>query len=386
MEKNNFMKTGIGGATTTSVVPVTTTTAGLATVAQDAMLPENFYESLPPEKKAEVDKIVESMDIHDVAFVTKFGSEYKAGIDKFSSQLLEGKSTMELGNAGVLLDNAVKLVSDFNVEDPEKPGLLDRLFLSPAKATKKNLEKAVKRIQTQYKDVNGKIEVVANQLLDKQTEIMAIYDAFDSIYQLNRTIYDNMCILVCAAQLKLKKEEEVIENCQSNPNFDQLLLRTYQSDYSRFNKKTTNLVAMRYCLFSLFPKVELIKTTALDVYDAMTEIIETAIPLWKSEMAIAVGVQSVTAGARIVNDANAATNRIMLEVSQASQDMVLEAAKASSTGVLDIETVRTLNENLINTLKTKNQLRIEGDKKLKNEGAEIARLHEELVQNLQTLE
>lgn len=390
MENNNIAKTTKTAENTTAVVPATAQATVTIVVPQEAMLPANFYASLSPEKKAEVDNITAMIDIRDVSFVSTFGSEYKSGIDKFSTQLLDGKSTLELGDAGTLLDSAVKIISDFDDSDwdsvKEEPGILGKLFSASTKMTKKRMEKAVKRIQTQYKDVNGKIQAVANQLIEKQTAVMKIYDDFTNIYVSNKEIYENLTILVCAAQMALEKADEEMERLKNDPTVDPFVLREYQSAYSRFNKKVTNLVATRYLLFSFFPKVQIIQETALSVHDAIQDVIESAIPMWKSEMAVAVGIEVVTAGATSVNAANEFTNRMFVAVSEASREMVLQAAQASSTGIIDVETVRTLNNNLLETLRLKNQARSEGDKKLRSESLEITKLQGDLIQQLQTLE
>ena len=152
----------------------------------------------------------------------------------------------------------------------------------------------------------------------------------------------------------------------------------FNDDIVRFERRLYDLKLTRTMAIQQAPQIRNIQKSADEVSESIKTTIVTAIPLWKSQMAIALGMQAVKEGLNAVNAVKDATNAMLIANSQMNKDLALEAAQAVERGVIDIETINTVNQNLIDSLSGSYEIaqkaiisREEGAKQLRANEAEL---------------
>lgn len=350
---------------------IPTNTMQATTVQMDMLaLPKNYGESLSPKMQEQIRTLVESINITNKDFVSSYGIEQQTTLGKFADSMLEGQSSKAIGETGELLNQAMNQINGYDT-DCEPKGFLAKLISNP--------RKRIQQIRDNYKSVDKKIEIIVQELSRKSQEISVVYDEFESLFISNKETYEYLTIIIYAGETALENERKKLANMQQDINADPQEVRDYADAVNRFDKRLYDLKLTRAIAISLAPQIRTVQKSAQQVVDTIRTAINTSIPLWKTQMAMALGIKTVQAGLDAANQVNEVTNRMFLAVSEAGKNLAIESAKASEKGVIDIETVRKVNQNLIESFAESTRITTEAIETRKQNAAELKQLETDLI-------
>lgn len=341
-------------------------------------LPSNYAESMTPEVRRQVQSLATKIDIRSRDFVTNYGAEQQTSIGKFADTMLSGRDSNEMGEVGDLLNAAMDQIKDYNVGlDGEKKGFFGRVF---SKTRNK-----VDSIRDNYKTVDKKIESIVQELSRKRVQLSRIYDDFQSLADSNKETYKYLATIIYAGEIAQEEAEEQLKEMQRDPNVDPQDIRDFADDINSFNERLHDLKLTRAISISLAPQIRSVQQNAERLERSITTAINTSIPLWKTQMALALGMKTVRSALDAKNNVDNVTNQMLLCVSQAGKDLSIETAQASQRGVVDIETVRKVNQNLVDSLTESTRITTEGVEKRKQEAIELEQLEKTLAEAIRNI-
>ena len=350
---------------------VATNAIQTTTVPMDMLaLPTNYGERLSPQMQNQVRNLVSSINIMNKDFVSLYGVEQQTTLGKFADSMLEGQSSKAIGETGELLNQAMNQINGYDT-DCEPKGFFAKLMSNP--------KKRIQQIRDNYKSVDKKIEVIVQELSRKQQEISRVYDEFESLFISNKETYEYLTTIIYAGEIALEEERKKLADMQQDTNADPQDVRDYADAVNRFDKRLYDLKLTRAIAISLAPQIRTVQKSAQQVTDTIKTAINTSIPLWKTQMAMALGIKTVEAGLAAANQVNDVTNRMFLSVSEAGKNLAIESAKANEKGVIDIETVRKVNQNLIESFTESTRITTEAIETRKQNAAELKQLETDLV-------
>lgn len=334
-------------------------------------LPENFEQRLTPQMRQQIEKLVASIDIKNRDFVSNYGAEQQTTLGKFANEMLTGHGSTEIGEAGELLNEAMKQINCYETNFEESKGFFGKIFSNP--------KKKIQQIRDNYKSVDKKIQLIVSNLTAKKMQISKVFDEFEALFRSNEETYKFLTTIIYAGEIAIKKYEEKLEDMKQNPIYDPQEIRDYADKIERFDKRLYDLKLSRAIAISIAPQIRNVQNSAQQVEDTINKAINTSIPLWQTQMAMALGIHTVQQGLNAVNEVNEVTNRMLLSVSQAGKDLAIESARANQKGVVDIETIRKVNENLIEALSESTRITREGVEKRRQDEKELKELETSLV-------
>lgn len=342
---------------------------------QQLELPANYKQNMTPEIAQKVNALKATIDMHDHNKVIAFGREQQASIGNFSDSILRGTSTAAVGEAGELLTGVITKINDYNdICNKKETG-----FFAFFRKQKSNLL----TLQTKYRSLADNMDAVVKDLQAKDLALGQVSRSFDVMYDENLTTYNYLTMVIYAGELALQEERQKLAEMQRKAESSGDLMEIqkvsdYNDDILAFERRLYDLKLSRVVSIQQAPQIRNIQKGAVQVSESIKTTIATSIPLWKSQMAIALGMQTVQEGLNAVNAVREATNKMLIANSQMNKQMTLDAAKAYERGVIDIETIQAVNRNLIDSLSGSYEIaqkaiedREEGAKQLRDNEAEL---------------
>lgn len=342
---------------------------------QELSLPVSYASNMTPEFKRKVDDLKSTIDIHDKGKVIAYGREEQASIGKFSDFILQGVGTNEVGEAGELLTKVIGEIKGYNAEcNKEESGFL--AFFRKQKSKIQNL-------QTKYRSLADNMEGLVKELRQKDLALGEVSRNFDIMYEENCSLYEFLTMVIYAGEIALREEKQKLAMMQqaaekSGDLMEMQKVSDFNADIDRFERRLYDLKLTRVMAIQQAPQIRNIQKSADEVSESIKTTIVTAIPLWKSQMAIALGMQVVKKGLDAVNAVKDATNAMFIANSQMNKQLALDTAQAVERGVIDIDTINIVNQNLIDSLSGSYEIakkaiasREEGAKQLRTNEAEL---------------
>lgn len=342
---------------------------------QELSLPATYAQRMTPEVARRVSDLKASIDMHDKGKVIAYGREEQASIGKFSDSILQGIGTTEVGEAGELLTRVIGDINGYKaVCNKEDAGFF--AFLRKQKSK-------IQTLQTKYKSLADNMDTVVKELQKKDMALGQVSRSFDVMYDENRSMYEFLTMVIYAGEQALEEEKQKLAVMQQEAQYSGDLMEVqkasdFNDDIVRFERRLYDLKLTRTMAIQQAPQIRNIQKSADEVSESIKTTIATAIPLWKSQMAVALGMQVVREGLNAVNAVKDATNAMLIANSQMNKQLALEAAQAVERGVIDIETINTVNQNLIDSLSGSHEIaqkaitsREEGAKQLRANEAEL---------------
>ena len=309
-------------------------------------LPESYGANLTPERAQKVSALKASIDIHDKGKVTALGYEQQSAISKFSDSILQGVGTREMGEAGNAITSVIGKIKGFDADcNSEKKGLF--AFLKKQKSK-------LQTLRVKYKSVSDNLVTVEEDLKAKDLALGNLSRQFDTMYEQNLQLYEFLTMLIYAGEQTLAEERQKVAEMRqmaqvSGDSMELQKVSDYNDDVTRFARRLHDLKLSRAMAINQAPQIKNIQKGADEVSECIKSIIVTAIPMWKNQMAIALGMNMVQEGLNAVNAAKDTTNQLFLAYAEMNKRLTLQAAEASERAILDIETLNKINQYLIET-------------------------------------
>jgi uncharacterized protein YaaN involved in tellurite resistance len=334
---------------------------------------------LTPEEQKQVDSFAQTIDIHNSSIIMQYGSSAQTKMGNFSEAALSGVRSKDMGEIGGMLSGLVTQLKSFDVSE-EKGGGLFGLF-------KKGSNK-VTAIKAKYATAEKNVEQISNALDQHQVTLMKDIVLLDKMYDQNLIYFKEITMYILAGKQKLKETEEkelpaLKDKAQkSGLPEDAQAANDLANQCDRFSKKLHDLELTRTISLQMAPQIRLIQNNDTLMTEKIQSTLSNTIPLWKSQMVLALGVEHSNQAAKAQREVTNMTNELLKKNSEALKMATIETAKESERGIVDIETLKTTNKNLIESLDEVVRIQGEGRQKRAEAEIELVRIEGELKSKL----
>lgn len=333
------------------------------------------FDNLTPEEQAAVLAFVERIDIHNSETVLKYGNAAQTKISQFSDKILEDVKTKDTGAISDMLTNLVAELKGFDVDEGKKGGFLG-LF--------KKAGNSITQLRAKYDKVEENVAQIILSLQNHQKQLISDCKMLDELYAQNEQYYHELTLYIIAGEINLKKlrEEELppmlAKAQQTADPADAQAANDFSQLIERFEKRIHDLKLTRMVSVQMGPQIRLMQNNDNVLAERIQSTIANTIPLWKSQMVIAMGMQHAESALNAQKSVTDMTNELLRSNAERLKMGTIETAKEAERGVVDIETIRTANTALIDTLTEVQKIQREGAQKRAAASIELGRLEKEL--------
>ena len=339
--------------------------------------PEKFEVVLTPEEQKMVDDFAAQIDLTNTQMVMQYGAGSQKKIADFSETALSSVRTKDMGEIGDLLTNVVAELKNFDEE--EEKGFLG-LF-------KKSSNKLA-TMKAKYDKAEANINKICEAMENHQITLLKDIATLDKMYELNLNYFKELSMYILAGKQKLEHAKNVelpalLANAeQSGLPEDTQKAKDFAEMCNRFEKKIYDLELSRTVSLQMAPQIRLIQNNDTVMSDKIQSTLVNTIPLWKSQMVIAIGVSHATDAAAAQREVSDMTNALLKKNADQLKMATIETAKESERGIVDIETLQATNQTLISTLDEVMKIQEEGRTKRAAAEAELQKIEAEMRQKL----
>nr|WP_229768558.1 toxic anion resistance protein [Tissierella pigra] len=333
---------------------------------------------LSPEEKKMVDDFANQIDLNKSNQVLQYGVGAQKKIADFSETALNNVRTKDLGEIGEMLSGVVTELKSFEVEEEEK-GFLGFFKKSSNKLT---------AMKAKYDKAEVNINKICEALEKNQIQLLKDIAMLDKMYELNKIYFKELSMYILAGKKKLAKVQAeelpalIEKSTISGLPEDAQAVNDLTALCNRFEKKIHDLELTRMISIQMAPQIRLVQGNDTIMAEKIQSTIVNTIPLWKSQMVLALGVTHSSQAAKAQKEVTDMTNQLLRKNAETLKMATIETAKESERGIVDIETLRITNESLISTLDEVMRIQVEGRQKRKEAEIELNRIEEELKTKL----
>ena len=333
---------------------------------------------LTEEEKRMVDQFVEKIEIKNSNSILQYGVGAQKKISDFSETALNNVKTKDLGEVGDMLSNVVLELKNFE-ESEEKKGILGFL--------KKGKDK-INQMKVKYDRVEDNINKMCNILEKHQIQLLKDIAMLDKMYEINKVYFKELSMYILAGKKKLQiLEKDELPKLQEKAKRSGLPQDAQEvNDFialcNRFEKKIHDLELTKMISLQMAPQIRLIQNNDSLMSEKIQSTIVNTIPLWKSQIVLALGVAHSTNAAKVQNEVTNMTNELLRKNAEILKTSTIETAKVAERGIVDIDTLRTTNESLISTLDEILNIQTEGRQKRREAELELKNIEDQLKNKL----
>ena len=332
---------------------------------------------LTPEEQKMVNDFATKIDIENTNQILQYGAGTQKKMADFSDTALENVKTQDLGEIGELISNVVGELKDFDVQEEGK------FFGFFRKQTSK-----IENLKNKYDKAQANVEKITDSLQQHQVRLMKDSAMLDKMYELNLNYFKELTMYILAGKKKLeetrngKLAEMKNKAALSGLPEDAQAARDLDEKCSRFEKKLHDLELTRTIAMQTAPQIRLIQNNDTVMVEKIQTTIVNTIPLWKSQMVLALGIAHSAEAAQAQRQVTDITNELLRKNAETLHMATVETAKESERGIVDLETLQKTNADLIQTLDDVMRIQMEGRQKRQAAEMEMHRMEEELKRKL----
>lgn len=334
---------------------------------------------LSDEERAMVDSFSQQIDLNNTNAILKYGSGVQKKMADFSEAALENVRSKDLGEVGDMLSSVVTELKSFDAEEESK-GFFGGLF--------KKTSNKMTSMKAKYAKAEDNVMHICKSLEAHQVVLLKDIATLDKMYELNLTYFKELTMYILAGKKKLEqvRREELpvlIKKAEtSGLAEDAQAAKDLEALCQRFEKKLHDLDLARMISIQTAPQIRLVQNSDTMMVEKIQSTVVNTIPLWKSQMVFALGVEHSNQAARAQQQVTDMTNELLKKNAETLKMASIETAKASERGIVDIETLKQTNESLISTLDEIMKIQTEGrEKRLEAEG-ELRQMEDDLKKKL----
>ena len=332
---------------------------------------------LTPEEQKMVNDFAAKIDIENTNQILQYGAGTQKKMADFSDTALENVKTQDLGEIGELISNVVGELKDFDVQEEGK------FFGFFRKQTSK-----IENLKSKYDKAQANVEKITDSLQQHQVRLMKDSAMLDKMYEQNLNYFKELTMYILAGKKKLeetrngKLAEMKNKAALSGLPEDAQAARDLDEKCSRFEKKLHDLELTRTIAMQTAPQIRLIQNNDTVMVEKIQTTIVNTIPLWKSQMVLALGIAHSAEAAQAQRQVTDITNELLRKNAETLHMVTVETAKESERGIVDLETLQKTNADLIQTLDDVMRIQMEGRQKRQAAEMEMHRMEEELKRKL----
>lgn len=359
----------------TKEAPAPAASSELAEQATDPAFSEN---NLTPEELQMVNEFSQKIDLHNSQAILQYGVGTQKKMADFSEAALNNVRTKDLGEVGNMLSSLVIDLKSFDVTEQDKG--FKGLF-------KKSSNK-ITSMKAKYDKAEVNVNNVCTALENHQVTLMKDIALLDKMYAVNLTYFKELSMYILAGKKKLEEVRNgelaaaVAKANASNLPEDAQAAKDLQSMCDRFEKKIHDLELTRMISIQTAPQIRMVQNNDTLMAEKIQSTIVNTIPLWKSQMVLALGIEHSAQAAKAQREVTDMTNELLRKNADILKTATIDTAKESERGIVDLETLKHTNESLISTFDEVLKIQTEGREKRRNAEAEMQRMEDELKKKL----
>lgn len=329
---------------------------------------------LTQEERQQVDAFAQQIDLRNSSAILHYGVGTQKKLADFSERALNNVRTKDMGEVGNMIAGLVSELKSFDAGEESK-GLFGFL---------KKGENKLTMMKVKYNKVESNVNEIVKVLENHQIQLMKDIDVLDRMYEMNLTYFKELTMYILAGKQKLQevRTQELpklqLKAQRSNLPEDAQAARDLADLCERFEKKLYDLELTRTVSIQTAPQIRMVQNSDTLMAEKIQSTIVNTIPLWKSQMVIAIGVEHSAQAARAQREVTDMTNELLKKNADALKIATIESARESERGIVDLETLKHTNETLITTLDEVMKIQSEGREKRRAAEAELTDMEHQL--------
>ena len=338
---------------------------------------------LTTEDKNKVEQIKGDINVEDTQLVIQYGISAQSKIAGFAETVLSDIRTKDTGYVGEVLTDLMMKVKDLNIDSISPEGN----FLSKIPIIG-GLVNAFQRFVTQYEKVSVNIEKLIDALEQARMQLLRDLTMMDKLYANNLDYLKELDIFILAGSEKVKElTDKVLPELKAKAEstkdpMDAQKVNDFAQLINRFEKKIYDLKLSRMIAIQTAPQIRLIQNNNQVLVEKIQSSILNTIPLWKSQIIIAISLFRQKKALELQKDVNDTTNELLRKNSEMLKQNSLEVARESEKGIVEIDTLKKVNSDLISTIEETIKIQAEGKEKRKAAEVELTKMETELKEKL----
>lgn len=337
-------------------------------------------EALTPAQRQQVEEIKEKINLMDSGYALQFGSTAQKDMAAFSDSLLSQFRTKDSGQVGELLTDLSGKINDFS--ESQNDSFVKKIPLIGSLVNKGE------NMLSSYEKLSTKVAKIQSELEKAKTTMMKDIVLFDNLYQKNLAYFKELQLYIQAGEEKLTEMRNQVlpklrmDAANSTDPMAAQVVSDFESNVDRFEKKIHDLKISKTIAIQTAPQLRLIQNNDKILVERVQGAIYNAIPLWKNQIVIALGLsrqQNVLKMQQAVSDT---TNELLRKNAEMLKLNTIETAKENNRSIVDMETVKKVNEDLVTTLTETLKIQQEGRIARQNAQQELATIENQLKQVL----
>ena len=325
-----------------------------------------------------VDDFSRQINLHDSNGILKYGVGTQKKMADFSENALKNVRTKDLGEVGDMISNLVTELKSFDAEEEEKG------FFGFFKKSGNKLN----TMKAKYEKAEVNVEKICEVLEGHQMQLMKDVAVLDKMYGLNLSYFKELSMYILAGKKRLSEVRRtelagLIDKADKTglPE-DAQAARDLESLCERFEKKIHDLELTRMIAIQTAPQIRLVQSSDSLMIEKIQSTVVNTVPLWKSQMVIALGVEHANQAAKAQREVTDMTNELLRKNAAALKTATVESAKESERGIVDLETLKSTNAALISTFDEVIRIQEDGRQKRRAAEAELNKMEAELKKKL----
>ena len=341
---------------------------------EEPVMDENV---LTDEGRKMAEQFANQIDLTNSTMILQYGAGTQKKMADFSETALDNVRTKDLGEVGDLLSGVVQELKNFDEEE-------EKGFFGIFKKQANKLQ----NLKSKYASAETNVNQICKVLEGHQVQLMKDIALLDKMYELNLTYFKELTMYIMAGKKKLKdvREKDLAEMKlkaqRSGLAEDAQSARDLESMCLRFEKKIHDLELTRMVSIQTAPQIRLVQNNDTIMAEKIQSTIVNTIPLWKSQMVLALGVAHSRQAAEAQREVTDMTNELLRKNAETLKMATVETAKESERGIVDMETLKATNESLISTLDEVMQIQEDGRRKRQEAEVELRKMEQELKDKL----
>ncbi|WP_416334606.1 toxic anion resistance protein [Anaerococcus sp. DFU013_CI05] len=345
-----------------------------------AEVTEKRVEKISPEDRAKIDQIKNQIDLRNSQLSSVYGTNAQKGIAQFSDQILSEVRSKDTGEVGELMTDLLVKVNDVDIQNFGEKSLFDKFFGGP--------KKQVERYLAKYQNMEAQIDKISAKLESARMELLKDIGIFDKLYEENIDYFKELERYIIAGEEaveEMRKETlpALYKDAESSDEpMAMQVVRDFEENVNRFEKRIFDLKTSKAVALQTAPQIKLIQNNDQLLVDKITDSINNTIPLWKSQVVIALGLNRQQEIVNMQKQVSNTTNELLRRNSENLRNSTVEIQKEAQRSTIDVDTIKEVNQNLIATINESVQIQRDAANQRKIAEKELIDIQNELRDEL----
>ncbi|APG20256.1 Tellurite resistance protein [Kosakonia radicincitans] len=341
-------------------------------------------ENLTPAEQTQIQNIVEEININDPVFSLAFGAKTMNSISQFSESLMQEVRAKDAGVIGAQLTDLLMKIKQVDISAFEqKPGFLASLPLLGS------LFNRIERTMLEYQTLAKQVDTITEKLNEAMVDLLRNISVLEILFDRNRDVFQQITLHIIAGKQKLEQiKQNELPALQAQAATDPMnaqRLRDLLEGIQRFERRLHDLMLSRTIAMQSAPQIRLMQSNSQSLAEKIQSSILSTIPVWKSQIALSMSLQTQRQAAKLQKDVADTTNDLLRRNAEMLQTGTLETAREVERSVVDIETLREVQTRLLSTIEDSVKIAIDARQRRAEVEKELVTMENDLRSRLASI-